>query len=298
MSSLSTAQVQLLFGNTLDNYRSAVKAYGMEPVIEDIAEEARLLWIGPKRTDKVILYLHGGGLFFPPMKSQLDMIRHLQVELKGAVGTVVLNYGLYPDTRFPTTLRQVKAAIMHLLGSGVRPENLYLIGDSAGGNLALQATSHILHPLEGVEPLMLGGKLGGVALISPTVSLTADSASHFTNEGKDMLTRRLMHKMQDPVLKDVPETAIPYLEAAKAPESWFEGVDSIVDRILVTVGGYELLRDDIVVAYEKLKSHHPRITYYYGEEEVHVEAMIDTTTSAARVTVEWFKADARFIASS
>ena len=31
----------------------------MEPVVEEIGEDARLLWIGHRRTDRVLLYFHG-----------------------------------------------------------------------------------------------------------------------------------------------------------------------------------------------------------------------------------------------
>ena len=31
----------------------------MEPAVEEIGEDARLLWIGRKQTDRVLLYFHG-----------------------------------------------------------------------------------------------------------------------------------------------------------------------------------------------------------------------------------------------
>ena len=36
-----------------------MKKVKMEPVVEKIGEDARLLWIGHKQTDRVLLYFHG-----------------------------------------------------------------------------------------------------------------------------------------------------------------------------------------------------------------------------------------------
>lgn len=36
-----------------------MKSKQLEPVVEEIGEDARLLWVGAKVTERVILYLHG-----------------------------------------------------------------------------------------------------------------------------------------------------------------------------------------------------------------------------------------------
>jgi len=36
-----------------------MKKTNMEPIVEEIGEDAKLLWIGPRQTDRVLLYLHG-----------------------------------------------------------------------------------------------------------------------------------------------------------------------------------------------------------------------------------------------
>jgi hypothetical protein len=63
MSSLSIPQLQYALGTTLSVYKKWVKTVKLEPVVDELGEDARLLWIGPKRTDRVLLYCHGDFLF-------------------------------------------------------------------------------------------------------------------------------------------------------------------------------------------------------------------------------------------
>ena len=36
-----------------------MKQAKIEPVVEEIGEDAKLLWIGQRQTDRVLLYFHG-----------------------------------------------------------------------------------------------------------------------------------------------------------------------------------------------------------------------------------------------
>ena len=40
-------------------YEAFMKQAKMEPVVEEIGEDARLLWIGRRQNDRVLLYFHG-----------------------------------------------------------------------------------------------------------------------------------------------------------------------------------------------------------------------------------------------
>jgi len=52
-------QSRAIFGETRDSYNAFMKSKQLEPVVEEIGEDARLLWVGAKVTERVILYLHG-----------------------------------------------------------------------------------------------------------------------------------------------------------------------------------------------------------------------------------------------
>lgn len=58
-TAFNTAQLQWLDGHNLDKIVAWGKSSKVDVTVEDIGEDANLLWIGEKRTDKVILYLHG-----------------------------------------------------------------------------------------------------------------------------------------------------------------------------------------------------------------------------------------------
>lgn len=54
------AQVKALSGTTLGTYAAWTKKRGLPQVVEGpLVDDAYLYWIGPKRTGKVILYVHG-----------------------------------------------------------------------------------------------------------------------------------------------------------------------------------------------------------------------------------------------
>ena len=169
---------------------------------------------------------------------------------------------LVPDRAFPAQLTQTVLAIQHILNSGVSPENLQLVGDSAGGLLIHEVISHMLHPVEGVPILKISAPLAGAFLMSPWVRLrdTPDQVLKTRVEGSgDIITRRTGLYWAEKVLEGVPASALPYLDANTAPEDWLQGVDGCIKRILISAGGLEVLRDE-VIRYSKTVQKHTRNT--------------------------------------
>lgn len=93
-------------------------------------------WIEPERrlTDATLLYLHGGGysLYGAVSKTFGEMLAH---HLGARV--FALDYRLTPEHPHPAQRDDALAAVRRLYDDGVKPERLVLIGDSAGGHLAL-----------------------------------------------------------------------------------------------------------------------------------------------------------------
>lgn len=52
-------QTRALFGTTRGTYDSFMREAKLTPLVEEIGGGAKLLWIGPKITDNVLLYFHG-----------------------------------------------------------------------------------------------------------------------------------------------------------------------------------------------------------------------------------------------
>ncbi|KAF4586227.1 hypothetical protein EYR38_010501 [Pleurotus pulmonarius] len=298
---LKVPQLQSLMGTTLATYRSTVAKLNLPAVEEDIGSNARLLWLGPKQTEHVLLYLHGGAFLGPSTDAAFYFWRHVQEQLKARsnvdLGVVILAYTLIPEAAFPTPLRQSVAAINHLTSQGVKPENIHLAGDSAGGNLIFQVLLHALYPIESVAPLKLSKPLRGAYTISPWVSLTADSESTFKHANSDIITPKNLREWGGYVLADVPVGQRGYVEALKAPDDWFKNIHEVVDRILITAGGQECLRDDILAFNEKLKkTYKGKLDFVLQRGGVHNDIFLDFLVNETKLgeltpmIIEWLAA--------
>jgi acetyl esterase/lipase len=296
---LGVPQLQVVFGTTAGTYNKWCKAAKLATTVDELGQDAKLLWIGPKRLERVVLYFHGGGFLVPAGDFVMSFCRYVQLELEKQnieVGFALLEYSLGPQASFPTPLQQSALALNFLMAAGVKPQNLQLVGDSAGGNLILQVLSQMLHPREGVSEIRLPGPLRGAYLISPWTNLSADSQSHFENEGRDWLRHAGVKDWGAQVLAGVPEADRPFAEPVRAPEGWFAGADALVDRVLVTAGGAELLRDDIVAFAEAFKKHHANVKLVVQKGGTHEDVLMDfaakeeRTSAMASLSVEWLAA--------
>lgn len=86
-------------------------------------------------TDRVIMYLHGGGF----SKCSCNTARMTVAQISAATGCSVLSveYRLAPENPFPAALEDALAAYRWLLEQGYAPQKLVLMGDSSGGGLAV-----------------------------------------------------------------------------------------------------------------------------------------------------------------
>lgn len=93
-------------------------------------------------TDKVILQLHGGGY----VQGNHNRHRDWAIARSEAIGNAdvyMLNYRFYPEGKYPAALEDAAAAYQELLRLGVSAGNIIVMGDSAGGNLALALTLYL-----------------------------------------------------------------------------------------------------------------------------------------------------------
>ncbi|KAH9959257.1 Alpha/Beta hydrolase protein [Russula dissimulans] len=245
---LTTAQV----------YAEWARKSGVEALTDELPEGARLHWIGPRREDRVVLYFHGGGYVFPASMDHLNMLGSLQKEYKGSVGIAMLNYSLVPESHFPAQLRQAVAAVQYLIDKGVSPSNIVIAGDSAGGNLALQLASQILHPLSSLPtlrpPRAAAGSseslqpFGGLSLISPGVELGTDAPSYVRNDGRDVIPTSAYRLLRDMTQPGVTPALRHHIEPGRTPQGWWADLERVFPRVLITAGEHEALVDQIRAA--------------------------------------------------
>jgi len=165
-------------------------------------------------------------------------------------------------------------AVDHLLACGLEPNNLHIVGDSAGANLILQFLSHLLHPLEvesEIGPALLPSinsstppdsssldrRLGSVYLMSPWVTFESSTESFTNPQSQDVfpIPNGLFWGRQYSF--GVPLSQMPYivpLAAAQSP-SWFAGLSRVVKCVLISAGEEERFRDDVITFAERLKKH-------------------------------------------
>ena len=149
---------------------------------------------------------------------------------------------LIPTGRFPSQLRDAQSAVDFLLRSGVKPPNLQLLGESAGGTIILQLLRHIHHPHPAVAPLPRGTCVAGACVISPGVPYQdGDGESK-----EDIINLKALRRFSALLVHDVLESDLCYLR----PREGFLG--DVEVRLMVTAGDKEVMKGGHGRLYEEL----------------------------------------------
>ncbi|KAG6812920.1 hypothetical protein H0H93_013592, partial [Arthromyces matolae] len=153
--------------------------------------------------------------------------------------------------------------------------NIQLTGDSAGANIILALFSHILHPAPNVPPLLLSGPIRSAYLMSPWVSINHDE-SIVTNDDSDMIGTDALLYMSSFVLRGLPDQYRPYMVADSTPEDWFVNLSDVVERVFITAGDAECLRDGIVLFVNRLRrGEYQKVEFMLQKYGVHDDPYLD-----------------------
>ncbi len=186
-------------------------------------------WIerSSSRAHRVILYFHGGGYCAGSPHDHRTMVSKLCHEAHARA--LSADYRLAPEHPFPAAYEDALTCYRWLLGSGIDPAGIVLVGDSAGGGLAL-ATA-------------MGARDEGLPLPASIILLSpwADLAMG----GRSLLTLAQRDPMLD--IADLANFSQNYLAGhlptdprASPLYGDFHGLPSI----LIHVGSEEILKDD------------------------------------------------------
>ena len=137
-------------------------------------------WFTPRTGsgNNVILYLHGGGYAFYVRAHDILMAL---VALATHSRLFALDYRLAPEHAFPAQVEDAQAAYHWLIEQGIAPEQLVVIGDSAGGNLTLS----LLLALRAAN-----SRLPAAAVcVAPWTDLANPGASMTTNARYDWISK-------------------------------------------------------------------------------------------------------------
>jgi acetyl esterase/lipase len=223
------------------------------------------------RPDRHILYLHGGAYIFGSPPLYRDMTWRIAEATRACV--LCLDYRLAPEHPFPAALDDAVAAYRWLLASGVDPRHLGVMGDSAGGGLALATLMRLRD--EGV-----------------TLPAAAVAVSPWTDLG---LTGT---SLRDNTLKD---PLIPVAHAERGVALYAAGADPrnpLVSPLygdptglpptLIMAGEDEALRDDAVRMAERMRAAGCDVTldvwpHMYHSWHMLVRAIPEASVAVARM---------------
>ena len=177
-------------------------------------------------TERVLLQMHGGG-YVLRMTNGHRILGAKQVQL-----TVT------PDYQYPAALEDAVTVYRGLLERGVKPENIMLTGDSAGGNLALELALY-LKENKLPQPAV-------IMLASPWTTFEhKKGTSRYFNEKKDQVLG-----LGTPLYKPVKD--VPYAGKVKRKDPRISPVHADLKGLpplLIQTGGNELfLTENVALA--------------------------------------------------
>jgi acetyl esterase/lipase len=332
LNHMTISQSRYLNPSTGTRYTSFCKTKGITPetIRVETSEGTTVAahWLGRSDAKRVILYLHGGGYTQAANEGNFVYAARLHEDLNstkqhGSVAVLLVEYTLVPEATYPTQLKEAAAVLAHLIadhagaGAGARrPADIFVSGDSAGGNLAMSLLSHLLHPHPHVPAVHLQEPLGGALLYSPWVSFSTDYPS-FDNLLLDVLPPLVLRKWSamflnkanpaNPEADPGPIAGDAYTEAAKNPASWWEGMHRVCSHVLVAYGSSEVLADAIEELEAPLKKGWAEgggdpsaVVFLKGAKEAHIAPIVDIMApgadvkSSTQTAIEaWYKARLR-----
>jgi acetyl esterase/lipase len=198
-------------------------------------------------TARVVIHFQGGAfvLASDPVQTGTPPAKIFKEEL-GAT-TFYAQYRLARDdeSRFPAAIQDAVSFYQHVLDQGVRPENILISGDSAGGSVAIGLIRY-------VESTKILPSPRGVMLWSPWVDVSDTAiAQHSKNKNLriDFLSLGLLKwgvEAYEPASDDRTEETDHYLRPVAHP---FRSHTPI----FVNAGSAELLHDEISLFVEKMR---------------------------------------------
>jgi acetyl esterase/lipase len=129
---------------------------------------------------KSLFFLHGGGYAIGGLKTNRSLLSRFAIAA-GVTGYHI-DYRLAPEHPYPAALDDAVAAYRGLLARGIKPENLIVGGESAGGNLA---TALLLKARDSGLP-----QPAGLYLLSPWLDMSTTGESYDKVGARDPITSR------------------------------------------------------------------------------------------------------------
>ena len=189
-----------------------------------------------EKKDKVLLYIHGGAFAMCSATSTLAFAMMVASTLNTRVLSV--DYTLAPDKKLPQILLEIERVLDSILQEQCKaPSDIALLGDSAGGFLAISIANSLAKTNQ---------KLWGLVLCSPWTDLTLSGESIQTNAQEDV-----MLKVEN-FIEVAVENVIPEGTTAAQNTILFDDVDARFPNTLIIRAGLDIISDDATRYHRKL----------------------------------------------
>ncbi|MFF9113214.1 alpha/beta hydrolase [Streptomyces sp. NPDC014805] len=175
------------------------------------------------------LYFHGGAFALGSANSSLGLVT--QIARRSGLRVVTVDYRLAPEHPAPAAATDAATCHEALLDSGVGADELIVIGESAGGGVALRLLTSLV---AGNRPVP-----AGAVLLSPWVDLTLAGDSMTARASVDVAVNR------EALARRVLDYAGEGAAAAREHSPLFDDLHGLPST-LVQVGTHETLLDDSI----------------------------------------------------
>lgn len=247
----------------------APKGYTYEKI--DCGVPVELLEKQGSTSEKLIFQIHGGAYVI----GMIDSYRNQAVKFSKLVDdAAVLNidYRIAPAYEYPAALEDAQMAWDWILQNGWKPENVIVVGDSAGGNLTLALCLKLRD-----EGRQLPGK---IICMSPWGDLAGEGKTHKENLYKDPMFGISPHRWKTPKKVEAPKPVSSEGKQQESMTALYAGDADVHDPylspvfgeytnfppMLIQVGTFEVLLSDSQTIYEKATASgvNAKLSAYHG----------------------------------
>lgn len=145
---------------------------------QDLSEPEHSVCTGDLRSQEpVIWYIHGGGFTTGSAKERRMLTQYLVSVYR--IPCIATNYRLSPENKWPAQLDDCMKVYDVLMKNGLDPKRLILMGESAGGTLALSVALRLAIEQK-AQP-------GAIAAFSPCTEQALGFPSHTGNVTTDYM---------------------------------------------------------------------------------------------------------------
>lgn len=220
------------------------------------------------KNEGVIIYLHGGCYIYGNINNYCT----IPVQLSNTTGIKVLsvNYSLAPENPFPKAIEDVQNIYEYLIEEGYTSDQIVIVGDSAGGGLAL-ATVIKLRDLKVDLPAALG-------LFSPWVDLTLKGDTIETLKDFDNVLSKRQLEGAAKIYAEKQELTNPLISPV------FADLKNC-PPMMILAGGREILLSDSINLARKATLDNTTVNFIVWDKLDHVFA-VDSTLPESKEAIE------------